>query len=180
MVLVAMMPERPLDSATVEACYQEHKEILEKYAWAILRDWSLAFDAVQNGFVSLAKFGGDVAPEARKAWLFRVIHREAIRLRGQEFRYRSGSDGSQVVRENLAGYETSPLDKLEKKEELIALAKQIDALPHDQKEVLKLRIFEEKSFAEIAEQMNVPLGTALSRMRLALERLRLKANGKDK
>ncbi len=34
--------------------------------------------------------------------------------------------------------------------------------------VLKMRIFEEKTFAQIAKELNVPLGTALSRMRLAL------------
>jgi RNA polymerase sigma-70 factor (ECF subfamily) len=37
---------------------------------------------------------------------------------------------------------------------------------------LKLRIFEDRTFAEIAEQLQIPLGTALSRMRLALEKLR--------
>lgn len=34
-----------------------------------------------------------------------------------------------------------------------------------------MRIYEEKSFAEIAEELSVPLGTVLTRMRLALKKL---------
>ncbi len=35
-----------------------------------------------------------------------------------------------------------------------------------------MRLAEDKSFAEIAEALDLPLGTVLSRMRLALEKLR--------
>ena len=35
-----------------------------------------------------------------------------------------------------------------------------------------MRIVEDKTFGQIAEELQIPLGTALSRMRLALERLR--------
>jgi len=40
-----------------------------------------------------------------------------------------------------------------------------------------MRIVEEKTFSEIANLLAIPIGTALSRMRLALERL--KANRHD-
>jgi DNA-directed RNA polymerase specialized sigma24 family protein len=42
-----------------------------------------------------------------------------------------------------------------------------------------MKFFENKTFAEIAELMQTPLGTALSRMRLALERLRTAAEEKE-
>jgi RNA polymerase sigma-70 factor (ECF subfamily) len=35
-----------------------------------------------------------------------------------------------------------------------------------------MRIYEEKTFATIAEELGIPLGTALARMRAALEKLR--------
>lgn len=48
----------------------------------------------------------------------------------------------------------------------------IEELPNDQKEVLLMRIYQDMSFKEIAEQTNVSINTALGRMRYALINLR--------
>jgi RNA polymerase sigma-70 factor (ECF subfamily) len=54
-------------------------------------------------------------------------------------------------------------------DELILLIKR---LPKEQKQVLVMRIYGDKSFKEIAEKMNVSLNTSLGRMRYALLNLR--------
>lgn len=170
---MAAVPERPLDATIVSECHRLYAGVLERYAWAIVRDWSSAADVVQNSFLSLSRFGGDVAPEARKNWLFRVVHREAIKLREQQKRFQA-SDVVPMdsVSEPKGTYEVNPLSKMADRETVELLRKQIQSLPTEQQQTLQLRIFEDKSFAEIAEVMQVPIGTALSRMRLALERLR--------
>ncbi len=48
----------------------------------------------------------------------------------------------------------------------------IEKLPAEQKEVLKMRMYEELSFQEIAEKTNVSINTALGRMRYALINIR--------
>ncbi len=48
----------------------------------------------------------------------------------------------------------------------------LDELPEDQKQVLKMRIYDDLSFKEIAETTNVSINTALGRMRYALINLR--------
>ena len=48
----------------------------------------------------------------------------------------------------------------------------IEELPEDQKEVLKMRIYQEMSFKEISERTGVSINTALGRMRYALINLR--------
>ena len=147
--------------------------MLERYAWAIVRDWSLAADVVQTTFAALSRFGGDVAPEARKSWLFRVVHREAMRVRERQKPYNQSSQNSAAaVYESHASYEINPLSKMADQEEIEQLTKRIGALPKEQHQVLRLRFFENMTFAEIAETMQIPIGTALSRMRLALTRLR--------
>jgi RNA polymerase sigma factor (sigma-70 family) len=50
--------------------------------------------------------------------------------------------------------------------------KLIEHLPEEQKEVLKMRHYEEMSFKEIAQQTDVSINTALGRMRYALINLR--------
>lgn len=164
----ALARDRPLPPEIVENCVNQYQTILERYAWAILRDWSLAKDAAQNGFVLLARFGGDVAPEAVKSWLFKVVHREAIRLRESQ----RSQPSSELVAEQAANYEISPLNSLIQQERVELIRQQIALLPTEQQTILKMRIVDEFSFAEIATSLNIPLGTALSRMRLALEKLR--------
>ena len=147
--------------------------MLERYAWAIVRDWSLAADVVQTSFAALSRFGGDVAPEARKSWLFRVVQREALRVRERQKPYNHSSQNSAAaVYESQASYEINPLSKMVEQEEIKQLSKRIGTLPKEQQQVLRLRFFENMTFAEIAETMQIPIGTALSRMRLALTRLR--------
>jgi RNA polymerase sigma-70 factor, ECF subfamily len=163
-----MTQERPLDTATVASCLREYQSTLERYAWALLRDWSLAGDAVQNSFVALARFGGDVAPEARKSWLFKVVHREAIRIRNAESRQPKGD----FVSEPTATYSLTPLAEVSHNEQIEHLRQRVASLPPEQQRILQMRIFEDKTFAQIAAELQIPLGTALSRMRLALERLR--------
>jgi len=176
---VTAVPERPLDPATVTKCHREYSALLERYAWAIVRDWSLAADVVQTSFVALSRFGGDVVPEARKSWLFRVVHREAIRVRERQKRYNPTSQNSDAVYEAKATYEVNPLAKMADQESVEILTRRIGELPEEQQKVLRLRIFENMTFAEIAESMQIPLGTALSRMRLALERLRAASKESD-
>ena len=48
----------------------------------------------------------------------------------------------------------------------------VEYLPEEQKEVLKLRIYNDYSFKEIAEMTNVSINTALGRMRYAILNLR--------
>lgn len=153
--------------------------MLERYAWAIVRDWSLAADAVQNGFIALARFGGDVLPEARKNWLFRVVHRESLRIREKQSRFHSMPADVDLVQELSASYELNPVAKVLQEEEVENLNRRVSKLSAEQQQVLRMRIYEDKTFAEIAQQLNIPIGTALSRMRLALERLRASSDGSD-
>ena len=48
----------------------------------------------------------------------------------------------------------------------------IDMLPSEQKEVLKMRMYEDLSFQEISEKTGVSINTALGRMRYALINIR--------
>ena len=48
----------------------------------------------------------------------------------------------------------------------------LDQLSPDQRQIVRLRIYEEKTFAEISRELKIPLGTALGRMRAALQKLK--------
>lgn len=165
-----MTTERPLDSKIVASCHLQWQLQLERYAWAILRDGALAADAVQEAFVAFTRFGGDVEPDSRKAWLYRVVYREALRLKTSENRHQKLA--TLLVHEASPTYQTNPLNELASAEEYEYLQQKIKSLSSEQQKVIQMRIIEEKTFGEIAAELDIPISTALSRMRLALERLK--------
>ena len=105
----------------------------------MVRDWSLAADVVQTSFVALSRFGGDVAPEARKSWLFRVAHREAMRVRDRQKPYiQTSPESTASVFEAQATYEIDPLSKMADQEDIDELTKRINELPQEQQQSFNL------------------------------------------
>jgi len=65
----------------------------------------------------------------------------------------------------------SAMQSLVRDEEVARLRALMQQLPDEQQFVVRQRIQEEKTFAVIAEELQVPLGTVLTRMRLAIQKL---------
>jgi len=158
-----MPPER------LETLYDEHAAGLFRYARSILANEQAAKDVLQEVFVKLA---GSGMPEVEneKAWLYRLAHNRAIdQLRRSETR-REHAHASRADSESSGpGNAGSDPDRAE-------LARQLDAavalLPPEQQSVARLRLWQELTFQEIATIQGIPLNTAASRFRYALETLR--------
>jgi len=58
-----------------------------------------------------------------------------------------------------------------------SLSTLLDALPEEQKTILRLSFYEDLSHGDIAKALSIPLGTVKSRMRLAMTRLRAGFDG---
>lgn len=67
---------------------------------------------------------------------------------------------------------SEPLAELIGQERLDALQRALAALPDSQREIVALRMSAGLQFEQIAELLQIPLGTALSRMHAAVQRLR--------
>jgi RNA polymerase sigma factor (sigma-70 family) len=63
--------------------------------------------------------------------------------------------------------------KLLRSEVTERVRKQLETLPVDLRTIVRMRIYEEKTFAEIATETGIPMGTVVSRMRAALQKLSL-------
>ncbi len=163
--------EGKIDPAVVAELFARHGEELKRFLIGMLRDPHLASDMVQAAFAKLAEKGHDTREESRKAWLFRVAYNEAMLVKRRE------KTGDKVV-ERLGW--TKPTSGHSADEpvirfEAVELVRQaMDELPAKQRQVVHMRIYEEKTFAVIAEELDIPLGTALARMRSALKKLREK------
>lgn len=163
------------DDDAVAELHREHAAQLRRLAWAMLRDWPLADDAVQEAFLLLATRCGEVPPPQRLGWLVRTVQFSALNLR--RARQRQGRL-ERVVREQVSEYSIErasvPAVEMELAEELERVRDALGKLPPEQQLVVQLRLIENKTFHEIAQLLSLPLGTVLSRMRLAMEKLRSK------
>ena len=159
------------DDDAVSGLHRELATTLVRLARAMLRDEALAEDAVQEAFMLLAIKCQEVPADQRRGWLVRTVQYHALNLRRREQRQ---DRLQQQLKEHGEQYLVGSADpgQFERAEDLARLRMALDHLPEAQQLVVRLRLAENKSFQQIAEQLQVPLGTVLSRMRLAVEKLR--------
>jgi RNA polymerase sigma factor (sigma-70 family) len=172
-----------IDPAIVTALYERHAHELRLFLIGVLRDADLASEALQNTFARALESGHTANPESIKGWLFQVAFREALLLRRrgrtQDRSLRqlanafqnAGLAGGSAASRGAASRDHGPADRLAHTELVEELRRALAELPADQRRVVRMRIYEEKTFAAIAEELGAPLGTVLTRMRLAVKKL---------
>jgi RNA polymerase sigma factor (sigma-70 family) len=159
----------PLDAARVAALYLEHGTELRRFVLGVVRDPETAGDVLQATFAKAVELGHTARSESLKGWLFRVAYHEALTIRRRQ------ATRDQVHRRLAPLRQHSderPEESLIRGETVEAVRRALAALPAEQRRVVWARMYEDKTFAEIAAEDRLPLGTVLTRMRLALEKLR--------
>src|ERR1700758_2229312 len=145
---------------------------LRRYARALMRDRANADDLVQDCLERAVsrwyqRRDGDV-----RAWLFTILHNLAV----NQFR-KAASRGRHVAIEEISedsfGEAASQEQKLIYQDVLAKLAR----LPEDQRAVLLLVAVEDLSYAEAAKVLGIPVGTVMSRLSRARERLQQEIEG---
>ena len=162
----------PLPTQQWEREYRLHAEPLVRFLTGVLKDASLAQDVTQTAFTRLLEQGGGVSQESRKAWLFQVAYREALALRRSQETGRRAQEQAFWIAELRKSESVHGSKPLVRDEEIERIRMALQELPPKQRQIVQLRIYQEKKFAEIATELGIPLGTALARMRNALKRLR--------
>jgi RNA polymerase sigma-70 factor (ECF subfamily) len=160
-----------LDTAVVAALFAEHENELRAFLLGVLRDRQAASDVLQTTFAKLTERGHEVRQESRKAWLFRVAFNEALLLKRKQAVSDKVLRKAAWTRPEVAG----PADeRAVRSEDAERVREALNELPAEQRDVVRMKIYEEKTFAVIAAELKIPLGTALARMRAGLEKLRRK------
>jgi RNA polymerase sigma-70 factor, ECF subfamily len=143
--------------------YDRYGRSLFRVAWTLLRSRPDAEDAVQDVLLGLVRSRESLGRiENLRAYLFSALRHAAARLatRRPTARPHPMPDGQcdegDPVRAEMSDW----------------LERALAALPRDQREVLTLKVDGGLTFDEVAAVLGVPLGTAASRYRYALEKLR--------
>ncbi len=162
---------RPTVNTDVERWFAEHESAVRAVLGAILRRTEDVDDCWQATLLVATVQLPKVAPGARRAWLIHVARNKALEL------LRRRNTGDKVlanIAADLSGQTSvgdDPAEQLVHAEKLSALRQLIQALPQAQQTIVELKIHQGLTFQEIADRLGIPLGTALTRMRLAMEKL---------
>lgn len=140
-------------------------------ALRVVRDRSIAEEVAQDAFVEMWQKAADWNPSRGRAttWALVIAHRRAVdRVRREEAmksRHERTALWSVSERDTTA-------DEVVESEEHDAVRRGLDALTDLQREAIELAYFGALTYREVAEKLDVPLGTVKTRMRDGLLRLR--------
>ena len=147
------------------------------FIFSKVKDANLADDVFQDTFVKVIKNLrlGKYKDHGRfLSWVMRIAHNiimDHFRKINRLPKYDSKHDDL-VLMDRLIEKSNSIEDLMIETQIHADLSILIDELPKTQKEVLRMRLFQEMSFKDIGEQTGVSINTALGRMRYALLNLR--------
>ena len=139
-------------------------------ALRILRDESLAEDAVQEAFLALWRTAARFVPERGKAstWILTLVHRRAVDIVRREERRRADALEQAPEPESRVAVDEEAWLRLQRERVQDALR----MLPDQQREAIELAYYGGFTQSELAERLGQPLGTIKSRMFGGLARLR--------
>jgi RNA polymerase sigma-70 factor (ECF subfamily) len=165
--IITLLQERP--TIGVAALYDRYGRLVFSVALRVVHDASTAEEITQDVFVrcwrSVNQYRADQSSLA--TWLVTITRNRAV----DELRSRRGQASRREVSDALLGFvaaDSTLDDVLVRTEVREALA----ALPEAQREVIELVFWGGLTRREVADQLQLPLGTVHTRLRLAMEKLR--------
>jgi len=165
------------DATAFEPLVEKYRQRVWRLAYQVLHDREEAWDVAQEAFVrafhSLPSFRGQ---SAFYTWLFRItvnVATDRHRQRGAQAR----AFGPERVSEEEWARTTpdpggGPEQQAARKEQRERIRSALDALPPKARTIIMLSDVEGLSYREIAEVLNCPIGTVMSRLHNARKRLK--------
>ena len=157
------------EQSALAELYDRYGRTAYGLAFRVLRDATLAEDAVQDAFLAVWRTASRFVPEKGKAstWILTLVHRRAVDTVRRVQRRRADSL-ERAAEPSVPGVDEDAWLRLQRERVQEALKH----LPDAQREALELAYYGGFSQAELAERLGQPLGTIKSRMFGGLTRLR--------
>jgi RNA polymerase sigma-70 factor (ECF subfamily) len=164
------------ERAALEDLFQRYRDVAYRVAYRLLGNEADALDAVQDGFVkALTHLNSFQGRSTFKTWLLRVVSNAALDLGRQRGRREALSldvyqtneqENTQplVLEDPGQGLERADLRRL--------LNEALATLPEAQRQTFVLHADAEMSYRDVAEVLGISIGTVMSRLYYARQKLR--------
>lgn len=156
-----------LTAQQISELYDAHAAGLFHYIVGILKSEVEAKDLLQEVFLKL-QHKGLPSVESERAWLTRLAHNMTLDWLRRHHTRRSAEERSASELQLLFQSQADP----DIAEFAVRVQAALDELPPEQRNVAYLKLWQGLTFEEIAAAQGIPLNTAASRYRYAIEKLR--------
>lgn len=154
--------------AAADLVVRKYRDRLFHHASYILKDYQQAMDVTQDVFIKAMHEKRFFQPEFKmKAWLFRVTSNLCFNIRRDKKR-------RAAILETVPRATSSAADQVElvfSNEAQETILHALDQLSENHRRILMLRYYSDLSYAEIADTLEIKLGTVMSRLSRAKAQL---------
>jgi RNA polymerase sigma-70 factor (ECF subfamily) len=160
-----------LQSADIEQLVSEHHAKLYRFAFSLAKNEAEAADLTQQTYFKLVSKGGQLRDLSKaKSWLFTTLYREflAMRRHSQRFVSTESDDRDNKNQIHIVTVEADAVQNADAHIVFNALSKVRDLY----RAPLALFYIDDLSYREIAEVLDVPIGTVMSRLSRGKQDLR--------
>ncbi|MBD3297038.1 MAG: sigma-70 family RNA polymerase sigma factor [candidate division Zixibacteria bacterium] len=168
------------DQRAYRELLNRHRQPIYHVIFKIIRNPDEAADLVQETFMKAFGSLSSYRFEYRfSTWLYKIAANNAIdylrkkRIDALSLDKPIETHDGEVTYE-VPDWSTNPEQDLIRRRQAVTISEAIESLPPKYREVIQLRHNQDKSYEEIAEQLNLPVGTVKARIFRARELLKKK------
>jgi len=152
----------------IDLIVRKYRDKIFRHALYVVKDYQEAVDVTQEVFIKAMRESRFFDPDFKmKAWLFRVTSNLCFNI--VRDRKRRGGLLDRMVK--VTSIEADQVSRIARNETQQTLLGQLNKLNEKHREILYLRYYSDLSYAEIAETLDIQLGTVMSRLSRAKGRL---------
>ena len=156
------------DAEAFAALYDRHGRAAYSLAYRMMGEKQEAEDVVQEAFIKVWRSAGGyrAGRGSVRTWILSIVHNrglDQIRSRAHLRRKQDKIEASEPSEAFAETWRNSQRDQVREA---------LNTLPQEQLKILELAYFSGYTHAEIAERLDLPLGTVKGRMRLGLQKIR--------
>ena len=166
------------DPRAFEVLYDRHGGAAFSLAYRMVGKRAVAEDIVQESFLSIwrSKVRYEREKGSVRTWVLGIVHHrtiDALRRNLVHERRRASAEG---LEERQEAKELTDVEAA-RREEAREVRAALQSLPGEQSRVIELAYYGGFTHTQIAEMLDMPVGTVKGRMRLGLEKMRRELTG---
>jgi RNA polymerase sigma-70 factor (ECF subfamily) len=161
------------DAAALAVVYERHASAAFSLAFRMCGKQALAEDVVQEAFLSLwrSRARYDHTRGTVRTWVLGIVHNRAIDALRRRTVHDRGWVSDEGIEEQLEAVERTELE-VGRRDEAREVRAALVGLPPEQSRVIELAYYGGLTHSEIADVLDIPVGTIKGRMRLGLQKMR--------
>jgi RNA polymerase sigma-70 factor (ECF subfamily) len=166
------------DARAFELLYDRHGGAAFSLAYRMSGDRVAAEDIAQEAFLSIWRSRLRYQPErgSVRTWVLGVVHNRAIDSLRRNLVHERRRSALELAEERQQAPELTEVEAV-RRDEARQVRSALEGLPEEQRRAIELAYFGGFSQSEIAQMLDMPLGTVKGRMRLGLDKMRRELAG---